>query len=111
MKFCLACSPIAAVLAILFAGCQSNLSSSAPPITASFIRAGLRQNGDARTLAQGRVVFLNRCIQCHALPTIAGFDARQLKVIVAQMSGRANLSPEQQEAVLKYLLTVRSQSL
>src|SRR5205807_3467012 len=95
--------------AVLLGGCQSNLSSSAPPITASFIRASLRENGDASTLAQGRTLFLNRCIQCHALPQAARFDAPRLTAIVAKMSGRANLKPEQHEAVLKYLLTVRSQ--
>jgi mono/diheme cytochrome c family protein len=94
--------------ALLFGGCQSNLSSSAPPITASFIRARVDEKGDARTLSKGRELFLNRCIQCHALPEVARFDARRLTAIVARMSGRANLSPEQHEAVLQYLLTVRS---
>ena len=108
MKLHLFCSSIAAVLALLFAGCQSNLSSSAPPITASFIRAGVRKKVDAGTLAQGRTVFLNRCIQCHALPEVAHFDAPRLTAIVATMSSRSNLSPQQHEAVLKYLLTVRS---
>jgi cytochrome c2 len=107
MKLCLSWGSIAVAI-VSFAGCQANLSSTAPPVTASFIRAGLRENGDARTLVQGRTVFLNRCIQCHALPKVAGFDAPRLTAIVARMSGRANLSPEQHQAVLKYLLTVRS---
>jgi mono/diheme cytochrome c family protein len=91
-------------------GCQSNLAF-APPISPSFIRAGVRENADERTLAQGRALFLNRCIQCHALPEVARFDAPRLTAIVAKMSGRANLSPTQHEAVRKYLLTVRAQSL
>jgi mono/diheme cytochrome c family protein len=95
--------------AVLLGGCESNLSSTAPPITASFIQAGVREHGNARTLAQGRALFLNRCIQCHALPEVVRFNAPRLTAIVAKMSGRANLSPEQHEAVLKYLLTVRSQ--
>ena len=106
------CSSIALTFgAVLLAGCQSNLSSSAPPITPSLIRAGGRQNADERTLAQGHTLFLNRCIQCHALPEVARFDAPRLTAIVAKMSGRANLSPKQHEAVLKYLLTIRTQSL
>jgi mono/diheme cytochrome c family protein len=96
--------------AALWAGCQSNLAL-APPVSPAFIRAGVRENADERTLAQGRTLFLNRCIQCHALPEVARFDASRLPAIVAKMSGRANLSPKQHEAVLKYLLTVRSQSL
>jgi mono/diheme cytochrome c family protein len=105
------CGSIAVAHAVLFTGCQSNLSSSAPPITASFIHAGIREKGDAGTLAQGRTVFLNRCIQCHALPHVTGFDAPRLTAIVAKMSGRSNLTPEQHDAVLKYLLTVRSGTL
>jgi mono/diheme cytochrome c family protein len=96
--------------AVVFSGCQTNLSS-APPVTASLIQAGTRENADGHTLAQGRALFLNRCIQCHALPEVARFDAPRLTAIVAKMSGRANLSPKEHEAVLKYLLTIRSQSL
>jgi mono/diheme cytochrome c family protein len=105
------CASIVLVLgAALWAGCQSNLSL-APPVSPAFIRAGAGENADERTLAQGRTLFLNRCIQCHALPEVARFDAPHLTAIVAKMSGRANLSAKQHEAVLKYVLTVRSQSL
>ena len=105
------CASIVLVLGTaLLAGCQSNLSL-APPVSPAFIRAGARENADERTLAQGRTLFLNRCIQCHALPEVARFEAFHLTATVAKMSGRASLSPKQHEAVLKYLLTVRSQSL
>jgi hypothetical protein len=58
---------------IFFAGCQSYLKS-APPITESFIQAGLREKADGPTLAEGRKLFLNRCIACHALPEIARYE-------------------------------------
>ena len=93
---------------ILFAGCQSYLRS-APPITESFIQAGLREKADGRTLAEGRKVFLNRCIGCHALPEIARYDRERIPHIVGWMSGRAHLTPVQKEAVTKYLLTARAQ--
>jgi mono/diheme cytochrome c family protein len=103
----LVCKSVAAVLSVLLlAGCQSR---TAPPITESFLRAGIRQNANARTLTEGRRVFLNRCIQCHALPKVAKYDPPRLKAILAIMSGRASLSPKQHDAVVKYLLTVRSQ--
>jgi mono/diheme cytochrome c family protein len=95
--------------AVFFAGCQSNLTSSAPPVTASFLRASAHKQGDAPILSEGRALFLNRCIQCHALPEVARFNEGRLTAIIAKMSGRANLSPEQHDAVLKYLLTVRAQ--
>jgi cytochrome c2 len=108
MKHRLASTWIGVAITVLSAGCQSNLSSSAPPITASFVRIGLREKIDARTLGTGRAVFLNRCILCHALPEVSRFNAPQLTAIVARMAGRANLTAEQHDAVLKYLLTVRS---
>ena len=93
--------------ALLLNSCAST-PSSAPPITASLIRAGVREKADAPTLAAGRSLFLNRCIQCHALPAVSGFSPPRLTSIVAEMSGRANLNREQHEALLKYLLTIRS---
>src|SRR5256885_7610845 len=99
------------VMAGLLAACQSYLEL-APPVTESFIQAGrLHEKADAPTLAEGRQVFLNRCIACHALPNPARFDSERLTRIVGWMSGRAHLSPEQHEALVKYLRTVRSQAV
>ncbi|MEY2518376.1 MAG: hypothetical protein QOF24_135 [Verrucomicrobiota bacterium] len=86
---------VAAVMLAAFwlAGCGST-SFYAPPATPQ--------------LATGRSLFLNRCIQCHALPEVRKYGAPQLTAIVGKMSGRANLSLEQHDAVLKYLLTIRS---
>ncbi len=92
---------------LFLGGCESN-PAVAPPITASFLRAGVRQHADGPTLNEGRRLYLNRCIQCHALPQVAKYDPERLTAIVAKMAGRANLSDEQHDAVLKYLLTMRS---
>ncbi|HEX4631330.1 MAG TPA: hypothetical protein VH188_10225 [Chthoniobacterales bacterium] len=89
-------------------GCQST-PPSAPPVTQSLIRAGVREKADGPTLAEGRKVFVSRCIVCHALPDIGLYNAARLPGIVGWMSGRAHLNPEQKEALTKYLLTVRSQ--
>jgi mono/diheme cytochrome c family protein len=106
----LVCAYLGAVLALALLGaCQANLSSAAPAVTASFLRAGARQGADSQTLTEGRRVYVNRCIQCHALPHVSKYDAPRLKAILAIMSRRASLTAEQHEAVLKYLLTVRSQ--
>ena len=99
---------VVAGTALFLAGCETT-PPAAPPISASFLRAGIRQHADATTLTEGRRLFLNRCIQCHALPSAADYDPPRLRAIVASMSGRANLTDAQHEAVLKYLLTVRSQ--
>src|SRR2546423_8848304 len=93
----------------LFTSCQSGLTS-APPITEAFVRAGLRGNADAHTLTEGRKVFLDRCIACHALPDPARFDRERLTRIVGWMSGRAHLTAAERDALVKYLQTVKSQA-
>jgi mono/diheme cytochrome c family protein len=95
--------------AVIFASCETSLKS-APPVTAAFVRAGRREIADARTLEAGRKVFLNRCIACHALPDVTRQDPARIPRIVGWMSSRARLTPEQHEALVKYLLTMRSQS-
>lgn len=94
--------------ALLLTSCESYLKS-APPVTVAFVQAGGRQKVDQQTLEEGRQVFLNRCIGCHALPEIARYDSARIPRIVGWMSGRANLSPEQKDALTKYLLAVKAQ--
>ena len=96
------------ICAVILASCETSLKS-APPVTAAFVRSGIRENANARTLAEGRKVFLNRCIACHALPDVAQYDSARIPRIVSWMSGRAHLTSEQKDALTKYLLTVRSQ--
>ena len=100
---------IAPTCAVVFASCETNLKS-APPVTAAFVRAGRQETTDARTLEKGRTVFLNRCIACHALPDVTQQDSARIPRIVGWMSSRAHLTPQQHEALVKYLLTVKSQS-
>ncbi|HEX8078277.1 MAG TPA: hypothetical protein VF511_10725 [Chthoniobacterales bacterium] len=96
------------ICAVVLVSCETSLKS-APPVTAAFVRSGAREHADAATLAEGRKVFLNRCIPCHALPNVAEYDPARIPRIVNWMSGRAHLSAEQKDALTKYLLTVRSQ--
>ena len=97
------------IFAVIITSCETALKS-APPVTAAFIQAGRREKADARTLEAGRKVFLNRCISCHSLPEIARYDSARIPGIVSWMSYRAHLAPEQREALVKYLLTVRANS-
>jgi cytochrome c2 len=94
---------------VILASCETTLTS-APPVTAAFVHAGRHEHADAQTLEAGRKVFLNRCITCHALPDLGRYDSGRLPGIVSWMSGRARLTPEQKEALTKYLLAVKAQS-
>jgi mono/diheme cytochrome c family protein len=93
---------------VILASCETTVTS-APPVTAAFVRAGNHDYAEAQTLEAGRKVFLNRCIPCHALPDIARYDSGRIPGIVRWMSGRARLTPEQTAALTKYLVTVKAQ--
>ena len=92
------------IFAVVLASCETNLKS-APPVTAALVGA----KTDKRTLIEGRKIFVNRCISCHALPDVARYDSARIPRIVGWMSGRAHLTPEQHDALVKYLLAVKSQ--
>lgn len=95
-------------VALFLVSCEAPLKN-APPVTVAFVQAGRHQKADERTLAEGRKVFLNRCIPCHALPDVARYDSSRIPRFVHWMSGRARLTSDQQDALTKYLLTVKSQ--
>jgi cytochrome c2 len=99
--------PICAMVSV---SCETSLKS-APPVTSAFVQSGVREHADARTLVEGRTVFLNRCILCHALPEVSRYESGRLPGIVGWMSGRAHLTADQKEALIKYLVTVKSQDL
>ena len=59
-------------------------------------------------LTTGRTLYLNNCNRCHALPDVHYYSEPKLTAIVDKMSRKAQLTPEQHDAVLKYLQTIRS---
>jgi mono/diheme cytochrome c family protein len=103
MKLLLAAFAFSTV-AVVLSSCETTLKS-APPVTAALARG----KANEPSLVEGRKVFLNRCILCHALPDLARYDSARIPRIVGWMSGRAHLTPEQHDALVKYLLAVKSQ--
>ena len=95
------------LLTLSFAGCEST-TSNIPPVTPRLVRAGSLKQADLQVLTKGRSVLLDRCVQCHAPPDAAKFSPERLGRILGVMSSRAHLSPDEREAVLNYLLAVRS---
>ena len=95
-------------IALLLTSCETYLKS-APPVTVSFVQAGRSQKADEQTLQEGRKVFLNRCILCHALPDVGRYPSARIPGIVGWMSSRAQLTSEQKDALTRYLLTAKSQ--
>jgi hypothetical protein len=108
MKFLCASLALSASV-ILLASCETNLRT-APAVTSAFVRLSARESANPRTLEEGRRLYVNRCIACHALPAIGRYDSKRIPGIVNWMSHRASLTPEQKEALIMYLLAVKSKS-
>ena len=91
---------LATVIALwFFVGCET--ANYAPPIRST--------SSDAPRLERGRTLFVHRCIECHTLPAIWKYSREDWPEIVNDMSHRASLKPADREAVIAYILAVRSQ--
>ncbi len=84
---------------LLLAGC-ANLETAAPPITPMLVARG---HADASTLGAGRSLYLTKCASCHAPVTVLE-HAGKWPGIIREMAPRAKLAPEQERAVLAYVL-------
>jgi hypothetical protein len=91
-----------------FAACET--ANYAPPVTLAMtrIRAREKQNVDFTKLERGRTLFVHRCLECHTLPAMWKYSREDWPQIVNDMSHRASLKPEDRDAVIAYILAVRS---
>ncbi|PYK32101.1 MAG: hypothetical protein DME57_01115 [Verrucomicrobia bacterium] len=83
---------------LLFVGCET--SNYAPPVKS--ISKNVSQ------LERGRMLFVRRCIECHTLPPIWKYSREDWPGIVNDMSHRASLKPADRDAVIAYILSIRS---
>jgi hypothetical protein len=90
-----------------FNSCETT-SFAPPPVTAELAREGTGQHGDIATLREGRTLFVSRCIECHTLPAVSSHSAQEWPRLIDEMAGRANLKPTEREAVLAYILALRT---
>ena len=85
--------------ALLLAGCAS-LETLAPPVTPVLVS---RTHADASTLAAGRGIYLTKCASCHAPESVAEHAGKWPRII-REMAPRSKLAPDQERAVLAYVL-------
>jgi hypothetical protein len=97
----------------LFCGCQSDSYAPPPPppVTSQMVAASVRKESDANfaMLREGRTLFVHRCIECHTLPLVWHYRTDEWPGIVSSMSHRSGLKPAEREAIVAYILAVRSQ--
>jgi hypothetical protein len=95
----------------LFWGCQSDSYTPPPPVTSQMVAASVKEKAYANLaiLGEGRTLFVHRCIECHTLPPPWRYRTDEWPGIVSSMSHRASLKPAEREAIVAYILAVRSQ--
>jgi hypothetical protein len=94
------------VLACLLVSCES--TNYVPPVTSQMTIAKKGQHVGLATLREGRRLFVHRCIECHTLPLLWRYSTEDWPGIVESMSHRASLKPAEREAIVAYILAVRS---
>ena len=97
----------ALTLVAFWAAGIGSTSFSAQPAPSPNIELTPQQLQDS-VITAGRSLYLNNCNRCHVLPDVRSYDAPRLTAIVDKMSRKAQLTPEQHDAVLKYLQSVRA---
>lgn len=92
--------------ACLLASCE--LTNYVPPVTSQMATARKGQHVDLAMLREGRTLFVHCCIECHTLPALWRYNTEDWPEIVNSMSHRASLKPAEREAIVAYILAVRS---
>src|SRR6185312_14103706 len=92
----------------MLAGCESTSFAPPPPVTPQ-MAARKGQRVDVATLDKGRTLFAHRCIECHTLPPFWHYRAKDWPQLVDSMAHRANLKPQERDAIVSYIQAVRAQ--
>src|SRR6201997_3385760 len=79
-----------------------------PPVTPQMAAATKGRHVDVATLRDGRTLLVHRCIECHTLPPLWQYAVEDWPNIVNSMAHRASLKPTEREAIVAYILAVRS---
>jgi uncharacterized membrane protein len=101
-------SLIAACFICLAAGCET--TNYAPPVTPAMTKSSPRakRNVDISKLERGRMLLVHRCIECHTLPPLWKYSRQDWPQIIDSMSHRASLKRADRDAVIAYIIAVRS---
>ena len=93
---------------IILAGCEAY--PPPPPVTPQMTAAmPKKKRVSMQTLQDGRNLFARRCIECHTAPNLAYYSSSEWPRIIDSMAHRSNLSEEQRQAIVAYILAARGQ--
>lgn len=89
--------------ALLIGACATANFAPPPSVSIALVANARADGASAQKLAEGRAVFVSRCLECHTLPPTAKYSRDEWPHLVIRMAGRANLTDEEQEALTLYL--------
>ena len=92
---------VSAIIILFIVSCAN--FAPPPAITPALIANARPDHASANDLATGRNLFVSRCLECHTLPSVTKHSSDEWPTLVSRMSGRANLSPSDQSAIIAYL--------
>jgi hypothetical protein len=84
------------------------LTNYVPPVTPQMATVRKGRQVDVATLREGRTLLVHRCIECHTLPPLWHYSVEDWPNIVNNMSHRASLKAAERDAIVAYILAVRS---
>jgi hypothetical protein len=79
-----------------------------PPVTPRMAAATRGQRVDVAMLREGRTLLVRRCIDCHTLPPLWHYAVEDWPNIINSMAHRASLKPAERDAIVAYIVAVRS---
>jgi hypothetical protein len=80
-----------------------------PAVTPQMAAATKGRPVNVALLQKGRTLLVHRCVECHTLPPLWHYKTEDWPQIVNSMAHRASLKPAEQDAIVAYILAVRSQ--
>lgn len=99
------------VLSLLtLAGCFFPKSGTAPgPLSSSALEGAQARWPEAsgESLEKGRQLYLASCSGCHSYPDMGHYTEEQWPAIVSRMGNKSDLSQEDSELVLRFVLAAR----
>jgi hypothetical protein len=95
------------LVAACLLGCDS--VNHVPPVTPQMAAATRERLVNVAMLREGRTLLVHRCTECHTLPPLWHYKTDDSPGIVDRMSHRASLKPADRDAIVAYIVAVRSQ--
>jgi hypothetical protein len=96
------------VIVACLVACES--INNVPPVNPQMAAATKGRPAGVALLRNGRTLLVHRCITCHTLPPLWHYNTEDWPAIVDSMSHRASLKPADRDAIVAYILAVRSQN-